>query len=159
MIKGVKPSGNYKSGEYIPINKDKYKGEYPIVCRSSWESKFCLYLDLTPQILKWASEPFEIPYYNAVDKKIHRYYPDFYFEVLQINNELVKYVAEIKPDGFLTKPSKPTTASYKKRVSYNYQLRNYLQIISKKDAAVKWSTEKGYKYVFITENSWKKLFK
>ena len=159
MIKGVKPNGKFISGHYTPVNKDKYVGKYPIVFRSSWERKFCIYCDLNAKILKWASEPFEIPYLNRIDQRIHRYYPDFYFEALQPNDTIVKYIAEIKPDGQLYQPTPPKVQSVKKILAYNYQLKNYVQIMCKRDAAMKWAKDRGCKYVFLTEKSWKKIFK
>ena len=30
---------------YSPTNPDKYKGDYPIIARSSWEFEFMTYLD------------------------------------------------------------------------------------------------------------------
>ena len=45
--------------------KSKYKPEYPrkykgdasnIICRSSWERKFCRWCDLNENIVSWGSE-------------------------------------------------------------------------------------------------------
>ena len=31
--------------QYIPIYPEKYCGQYPIICRSSWEYRMCQWLD------------------------------------------------------------------------------------------------------------------
>ena len=83
-IKKVKPNGLYKSGLYEPLYPDKYIGDPPsIIFRSSWEFRFCKYCDTNEKILKWSSEPLQIPYYNPLDKKEHTYNVDFYMRVLK----------------------------------------------------------------------------
>lgn len=65
--------------------KSKYKPSYPrkykgnpnnIICRSSWERKFCKWCDLNENIIEWGSEEFWIPYLSPVDRRVHRYFPD-----------------------------------------------------------------------------------
>jgi hypothetical protein len=51
-----------------------------------------------PNILRYGSEEFCIPYFNPVKQKICRYFPDFIIEVLESNNKVQKYVIEIKPE-------------------------------------------------------------
>ena len=51
------------------------------------------YCDLNEDILFWASEELPVRYYNPLDKKYHRYFPDFV--VKTVNND--KYMIEIKP--------------------------------------------------------------
>jgi hypothetical protein len=159
MIKNLKPSGRYKSGHYIPINKDKYCGEYPIIYRSSWEHKLCIFLDMTPTISEWASEPFEIPYFSPIDNKMHRYYPDFYFKAMQVNGGAVKYVIEIKPSQYMTPPIRPEKQSTKLYERYNANLKRFLVIVAKMKAAKAWCAERGMKYIFGTEKEWNKIIK
>ena len=60
--------------KYKPSYPKKYKGDpNNIICRSSWERKFCHWCDLNESILEWGSEEFYIPYISPVDKRIHRY--------------------------------------------------------------------------------------
>lgn len=158
MIKGLKPSGKYVGGTYTPVNKNKYSGPYPIIFRSSWERQFCIYCDTNPSVLKWASEPFEIPYFNPLTQKMHRYYPDFYFETLTTSGQVKKFVAEVKPYSFLFKPKKPIKTTPKKLIQYNNSLKAYAKIILKKQASKIWCEARGYAYIFLTEKDWKKLF-
>ena len=79
--------------------KSKYKPKYPrkyqgnpnnIICRSSWERKFCRYCDLNNNIIAWASEEISIPYMSPVDNRPHRYYPDFLMKVKESNGSIKK---------------------------------------------------------------------
>ena len=54
---------------YRPKYPQKYQGNHNnIICRSSWERKFCRYCDLNNNIIAWASEEISIPYMSPVDK-------------------------------------------------------------------------------------------
>ena len=84
----------YKQGE-IPFENlsnaclNKKLG-IPVIYRSSYELKFIEYLENSVKmgkVIKWGSEITAIPYYDFKGKK-HRYFPDFYVEILQ--NELNK---------------------------------------------------------------------
>ena len=78
---------------YKPSHPEKYLGNSNnIICRSSWERQFCRYCDVNPNIVKWASEEFSIPYISPVDGRPHRYYPDFLIEVKEKSGKLKKYV-------------------------------------------------------------------
>lgn len=79
------------------INPEKYKGRRPITMRSSWEIKFALFLDRNKNVIEWNSEDVIIQYYNPFDKKIHRYFVDFYVKIIDSNNEIKEYLIEIKP--------------------------------------------------------------
>ena len=70
--------GESIKSKYKPSHPRKYKGNAEnIICRSSWERKFCRYCDLNENILEWGSEEFYIPYVSPVDRKVHKYFPDF----------------------------------------------------------------------------------
>ena len=58
-----------------------------IICRSLWERRMCKYLDENKNIIRWGSEELAIPYYSPVDKKLHRYYPDFLVEKRNPDND------------------------------------------------------------------------
>ena len=65
-------------GRFRPKNPQKYKGDANnIIYRSTWEIKVMNYLDDNPNVIWWGSEELPIPYYSPVDKKMHRYFPDF----------------------------------------------------------------------------------
>ena len=48
---------------FKPTKPRKYKGDINnIICRSSWEKRFCSWCDLNESIIEWGSEEFWIPY-------------------------------------------------------------------------------------------------
>jgi len=86
-------------GKFKPHNPSKYRGDYTnIVYRSLWELRFMRYLDTNPLILEWASEEIVIPYYSPVDKKVHRYFPDFWVKARVNETTINTMIIEIKPD-------------------------------------------------------------
>ena len=47
---------------YKPTNPQKYTGNpNNIICRSSWERKFCQWADKKESVISWASEEINIP--------------------------------------------------------------------------------------------------
>lgn len=87
----------YKT-KYEPKNPNKYVGNpFNIICRSTWERKFCKYLDENENITSWSSEELKIPYISTIDKQIHNYYPDFVFEAKINKTEVQTFIVEIKP--------------------------------------------------------------
>lgn len=75
----IKTRQNKNTSEFVPKNPRKYIGRYPILARSSWERMFAQWLDLQESIIKWSSESIQIRYFDPVQQKIRRYYPDFFF--------------------------------------------------------------------------------
>lgn len=45
--------------------------------RSSWETKFSMWVDNNPAVIEWGSETIIIPYVSPIDNRGHRYYVDF----------------------------------------------------------------------------------
>ena len=141
---------------YKPSHPEKYLGNSNnIICRSSWERQFCRYCDTNPNIVKWASEEFSIPYISPVDGRPHRYYPDFLIEVKEKSGKLKKYVIEIKPKKQTQPPVK------KKRVTKGFILeaKTYAVNQAKWKAAVEFCNDNMIEFKIITEDElyhWKK---
>lgn len=57
-------------GRYTPQHPEKYLGD-PTKIRflSSWELRFFQACDMNPNILKWGSEEFKVPYWHPIKKK------------------------------------------------------------------------------------------
>ena len=97
---------------YNVVNKEKYVGDKNPVCRSSWEESFCRWLDMTPRIVQWASEPLAIPYKDEARRDENgnfverRYYPDFLVKVIDKSGKSRLYVVEIKPHKYTKLPKK-----------------------------------------------------
>ena len=84
-------------GKYNPKHPQKYVGNVKnIVYRSMWERRFMKYCDDNPEVLVWSSEELVIPYLSPIDRKMHRYYPDFLIKVKR-NDSTQTVVVEVKP--------------------------------------------------------------
>jgi len=154
-IKNVKPDAKYKGGIYKPLNLEKYIGPIPIICRSSWERKYCQYCDLKDEIIKWSSEAIKIRYYNPLTKKNHTYFPDFYIKVLNSNGSVQEFIVEIKPSTYLKKPILPKRSTEKALSNYKYKYESFIRNYAKAKAAKEYAAERGMKYIIITEKSLK----
>ena len=131
-------------GLYRPTNPKKYVGNTKqIVYRSLLERRFMRYCDLNQDILYWASEELPVRYYNPLDKKYHRYFPDFV--VKTVNND--KYMIEIKPSRQAVKPKPPK----KKTKSYMRESFEYIKNQAKWQAAKAYCDDKGMQFKIITE--------
>ena len=134
-------------GVYKPENPKKYLGNAnQIVYRSLWERKFCRYLDLNEKVKRWASEEIAIPYYNPVKKRVARYFPDFYMEVITKADKLEKILIEVKP----LKETKPPV--YKRRTK-NVLIAEamYSQNQAKWAAAEEFCLDQGWTFKIMTE--------
>ena len=131
-------------GLFRPNNPKKYVGNTKqIVYRSLLERRFMRYCDLNQDILYWASEELPVRYYNPLDKKYHRYFPDFV--VKTVNND--KYMIEIKPYRQVKKPKQPK----RKTKSYMRESFEYIKNQAKWQAAKSYCDDNGMKFKLITE--------
>jgi hypothetical protein len=143
------PKNNkYFQGLYTPINKDKYKGSTNPSYRCSLEKNFFLYFDKNPNVVAWASESIVIPYYNDVDKKVHKYYIDLIAAIKNPNGEVQKYLIELKPYA-QTQP--PKQSNKKKSSTVLYENLMYHQNQCKWKAAHEYAAKKGMKFIILTE--------
>jgi hypothetical protein len=105
-------------GRYLLKNPKKYMGvgTNPIY-KSGHECRMMAWFDTNEKVIKWGYEIINIPYFFPVDSKIHKYSIDFYSEVINNQGVIKKYLTEIKSDGDLEipkKPSNPTTQNMKR---------------------------------------------
>ena len=132
---------------YKPTNPKKYTGNpRNIICRSSWERRFCNWCDINESIIEWGSEEFWIPY-RAPDGKVRRYFPDFLIKVKESNGELKTYVIEVKPKKQTLKP-KPRKKVSK---SYLYECKTYEVNKAKWKAAREWCADRKVEFKIVTE--------
>ena len=133
---------------YKPSNPQKYKGNPDnIICRSSWERKFCRWCDLNESIVSWASEEFSIPYVSPVDNRIHRYYPDYLIKVKEKDGMIRTYVVEVKPKKQTVPPQKKSRVTK----SYLYECRTYAVNQAKWKAADEFCKDNRIEFRIITE--------
>ena len=136
----------YKS-LYKPENPSKYKGNpNNIICRSSWERKFCRYCDLNEKIVQWGSEEFHIPYVSPVDGRVHRYFPDFIIKVKE-QHEYKVYVVEVKPLKQTAPPKKRARVTQ----SYISEAKTYAVNQAKWKAAEEFCADRCIEFKIITE--------
>ncbi len=154
-IKNVKPDPRYNGGRYYPINERKYVGSGPIIYRSSWERKYCMYCDNNEGIVAWSSEPFSIEYYNPLTKKTHSYYPDFWIKVKTDSGKLKEYLVEIKPKSQLKKPIEPKRKTEQAIKNFKYKAESYIKNLAKAKAAKNFAGHRGMEYIILTEDSLK----
>ncbi len=143
---------NTLKGKFIPKNVNKYRGNYRnIIYRSSWELKFMNYCDSRPNVLEWGSEEIAIPYRSPLDRKIHRYFVDFYVKMVDSNGKVSKYLIEIKPKRQTIAP-KP---AQRKTKSYLYEVTEYVKNEAKWEAAKEFCLDKGWQFLILTEDELK----
>ena len=134
---------SYK-GLYKPTHPKKYVGDpKKIVYRSLLERRFMRYCDLNQDILYWASEELPIRYFNPIDKKFHRYFPDFVVKT----SKQKKYMIEVKPSRQIGKPKPPK----KKNKSYMRESFEYIKNQAKWQAAKSYCEDNDLEFKIISE--------
>lgn len=143
----MKKNSKYRQGIFNPVNKEKYKGTFPIYFRSSYELKFQKWADANPSILSWGSESIVIPYQNPLTGRISRYFVDFNVTMRDKNGEIKKFLIEVKPHS----QTLPPVQKNKKTKSLIYQQAEYVKNQAKWQAAEAFCKAKGSTFVIITE--------
>ena len=136
------------SGKYRPTNPRKYKGDPTnVIYRSLWERKFMQWCDLNSNIMEWGSEEFFIPYRSPVDKRVHRYFPDFYVKCRTTIGTTAKYVIEVKPAKQTEPPIKKSRVTKK----YLTEVTRYAINEAKWLAAEKYCKSRNMQFKILTE--------
>jgi len=136
--------GVSKKSIYNPSNPKKYKGNASnIICRSNWERRFCKWCDLSESILEWGSEEFFIPYLSPIDKRVHRYFPDFIIKVKESTGQIKTYVIEVKPKKQTKKPTSKSSL---------FECKTYAINQAKWNAAREWCADRLIEFKIITED-------
>lgn len=138
------------SGKFKPKNYKKYKGDpTKIYYRSLWERRFMVYADSNANIIEWGSEEIVIPYISPLDKRRHRYFPDFYIKYVNTSGQTVREIIEVKPKKQLKPPAKPQN-----RVSKRYlmEAQTYAVNQAKFKAAESYCKDRRYKFRILTED-------
>ena len=134
---------------YRPENPRKYKGNANnIICRSTWERKFCRWCDLNESILEWGCEEFFIPYVSPVDNRVHRYFPDFIVKLREKTGRVKTYVIEVKPKKQCVPPKQPK----RQTKSYLYEVKTYAVNQAKWKAADEFCKDRLIEFKVITED-------
>ena len=135
-------------GYFKPQRPEKYNGDPTnIIYRSSWEKRCMIYFDRNPNVLKWESEEFFIPYKSKIDGRMHRYFPDFKIKVKNTQGIIETILIEVKPFYQTQEPKK------KSRVTKQYinEVKTYGINISKWEAAESYCKDRNWKFMILTE--------
>ncbi len=106
--------------------------------------KWC---DLNDSVQEWGSETVIVPYISPVDRKIHRYFVDFYIKVKNKTGNMQKYLIEIKPERY-TKPPEIPQRKTKKFIDEVFQ---YGVNEAKWKAAFEFCQDRNMKFMVLTE--------
>ena len=136
-------------GKFNPKNPKKYVGDPDrIVWRSTWEYKVMKWLDTSSAVINWSSEEFAIPYFSSIDKKFHRYFPDFLVKLKTKDNEIKTILIEVKPFKQTMVPKiNKRKSKYYRRDAIQYAINQ-----AKWDAAKEFCNSKGWEFKILTEN-------
>jgi hypothetical protein len=136
-------------GKYNIKNIKKYKGDPTnVTYRSLWERKFMKYCDENLNIIEWSSEEIIIPYRSPIDRKIHRYYPDFWVKLRRNDKKIECFLIEIKPKKQTIPPKKPSNMTQKYiKEAYTYGINE-----AKWNAAKEYCKDRNWKFEIITED-------
>lgn len=141
---------NSNTTRFYPKNKKKLLPDTcnHVVCRSSYEEKFCRWCDNNPNVLHWSSEPIAIPYFDVIKQKERRYFPDFLIKVQDKNGNEKVWLCEIKPYKECIPPKKTKSKSKKTKL---YEQTTFATNQCKWKSAIKFCKMKGWNFKLITE--------
>lgn len=106
--------------------------------------KWC---DSNSAVQEWGSETVIVPYISPIDKKIHRYFVDFYIKIKNRQGQLQKYLIEIKPERF----TKPPQIPQKKTKRFIDEIFQYGINEAKWKAAFEFCEDRNMKFMILTE--------
>jgi hypothetical protein len=133
---------------FVPLNPQKYSGDVNnIIMRSSWETRFAMWCDRNPSIIRWSSEETIIPYVCPTDNKLHRYFIDFKIHVQQKDGSTKTYLIEIKPLKQTIQPDFPG----KRTKKYLVESFNFLKNQAKWKAASEYAKDRKWEFKILTE--------
>lgn len=131
------------SGKYRVKNKSKYKGDSSnVIYRSMWEKYCMMWFDKSDRVRLWSSEEIIIPYLYEVDKRYHRYFPDFVVHWARGGTSLI----EVKPKK---ETAPPTSARRTKR--YITEGLTYVKNRNKWKAAEEYCKDRNWHFEIWTE--------
>lgn len=135
-------------GKFRTKNPTKYKGDINnIVYRSLWELRFMKWCDANPSVEEWGSETIIVPYISPLDRKVHRYFVDFYIKIKDKTGKIEKYLIEIKPERF----TKPPEIPQKKTKRFIDEVFQYGVNEAKWKAAFEFCEDRNMKFIILTE--------
>ena len=137
------------SGKFVPKNPDKYRGDSSnVIYRSLWERRLMSYLDKHPDVIQWSSEEFFIPYRSPVDRRLHRYFPDFWVKKRSKDGQINNILIEVKPK----KQTLPPEKKKRKTKGYIKEVMTYGVNEAKWKAAIEFCKDRRWDFKIMTED-------
>lgn len=136
-------------GKFKPHYPEKYIGDPTnIIYRSLWELRLMRHFDQHSSVIKWGSEEIVIPYISPVDRRVHRYFPDFYVKVKGSDGNINTMIIEVKPYAQTIEPVKQTTKTTRK---YLNEVLTYGVNQAKWKAANEFCKDRNWQFKVMTE--------
>tara|TARA_Y100000992_G_scaffold100968_1_gene65486 strand:+ start:19617 stop:19961 length:345 start_codon:yes stop_codon:yes gene_type:complete len=107
-----------------------------------------VYCDNNSKIIEWGSEEIIIPYKSPLDKKTHRYFPDFYVKYINKDKKVVREIIEVKPKRHLLPPKEPKRRTQR----YLNEVATYHKNKAKFKAAEEYCKDRKYNFRILTED-------
>lgn len=146
--KSKTPQRRWHQGVYEVRNRDKYKGIKEPYYRSSWEKRFMMWCDHTPECLAWLSEDPKVKYKNPINGRVWNYHPDFLVKLTDGTNTWYEMI-EIKPYK-QTIPPKPVGRGRSRRLVESEQ-STWAVNQAKWQAAKAFCKQRNWKFRIMTE--------
>lgn len=127
------------------------EGNLEVNYKSSLEFRAFRYCDMNKYIKSWSVEPFSVKYLKPTTMKYHRYFIDLFIEFE--NGQ--KFLVEIKSSNETVRPTLPKKKTAKAMLNYKRAEETYLINISKWEAAKAFCSERGLKFIILTEKELK----
>lgn len=143
-----KKDRRFRQGIFAPKNSHKFIGKENPIYRSSWELKFFRWADCNENVIKWGSENVIIPYVSPIDKRVHRYFVDNFILFKDSNNDVKKFLIEIKPSVQVTQP---IITSTKKKSTLIYEQKTWVINQAKWESAKRWARDRNCEFLILTE--------
>ncbi len=136
-----------RRSKFSPRNPSKWVDPEHIIARSGLETKFFTLFDLSPNVIKIASEKIIIPYFDKANNKQRRYYTDLIVQYKTKSGEVKTKLIEIKSYSETIQPKKP------KRITENYKHKviTWITNSSKWDAATRYAEQRGFEFCVLSE--------
>ena len=106
-----------------------------------------VYCDNNENVIEWGSEEVVIPYKSPLDKRIHRYFPDFFIKYKNSSGKIIRELIEVKPKKYLSPPKEPK----RKTKRYLTEVNNYIINQAKFKAAQEFCDDRKLGFRILTE--------
>lgn len=112
-----------------------------------------VYCDNNSNIIEWGSEEIIIPYRSPIDKKVHRYFPDFYIKYKNAKGVTVEELIEVKPFSQCSPPNPKKKLTKTGRTSKRYlkEVQTYIVNDAKWNSAIKYCKDRKWNWRILTE--------